>query len=152
MISELIDTMAYFENGILIAIVIDAVLLLTITATNSRKSFNVLSYIIALLLLIPLTYQMSRMAGAFSISSSASTLERIVDEISPTLSNYVSSITDSEIGWFVFRRVMWSAMFMALAGFGIYATMDTKRDPRGHATPSGVRTGRRYNSTTSRRR
>ena len=135
MISELIDTMAYFENGILIAIVIDAVLLLTITATNSRKSFNVLSYIIALLLLIPLTYQMSRMAGAFSISSSASTLERIVDEISPTLSNYVSSITDREIGWFVFRRVMWSAMFMALAGFGIYATMDTKRDPRGHATP-----------------
>lgn len=152
MISELIDTMANMENGILIAIIIDAVLLLTITATNSRKRMNVLSYIIALLLLIPLAYQMSRMAGAISISSSASSIERIVDEISPSLSKHFSSITDREIGWFIFRRVMWSVMFIALAGFGIYATMDTKRELRDHATPSRVRAGRKYNSTTSRRR
>lgn len=150
-IGEFIDTMANIEYGILIAIVIAAILLFSIASVNSKNKLNVLSYIIAAALLVPLTFQMSRLIGACQISDTASAINGIVGVVSPTLSKYVSSATSHDIGWFIFRRILWSVVFIGIAGFGIYITMDKKRS-RSHGVPSGIQTGRRYNSNTSRRR
>lgn len=149
-IGELIDTMANIEYGFLIAIVIDALLLLGIASINTKSKLNVLSYIIAGVLLVPLTYQMSRLIGACNISNTASAINDFVGMVSPTLSKYVSSATKSDIGWFIFRRVVWSILFIGIAGFCIYATMDKKRT-RNHGTPNNIQTGRKYCSNTSRR-
>lgn len=127
MIGGLIDTMANIEYGLLIAIVIDALLLVVIASMNSRKQLGVLSYIIAAVLLVPLTFQMSRLIGACNISSAASTLNDIVGAFSPTLGKYVNSVTSRDIGWFIFRRVLWSLLFVGLGGFGIYVTMVPRR-------------------------
>lgn len=150
-IGEFIDTMANIEYGILIAILIDAILLFGLASINSKNKLNILSYIIAVALLIPLTFQMSRLIGACYISDTASAINDIVGAVSPTLSKYVSSATSHDIGWFIFRRILWSVVFIGVAGFGIYMTMD-KKHSRGHGIPSGIQTGRRYNSNTSRRR
>lgn len=150
-IGEFIDTMANIEYGILIALFLDAILLFMIASINSKKKLSVLSYIIAAALLIPLTFQMSRLIGACQISDDPSVINAIVGTVSPTLSKYVSSATSSDIGWFVFRRILWSIIFMGVAGFCIYVTMDKKR-LREHDIPSGIQTGRRYNSNISRRR
>lgn len=127
MVGELVDTMANIEYGLLIAIVIDALLLVVIASMNSRKQIGVLSYIVAAVLLVPLTFQMSRLIGACNISSTASTLNDIVGAISPTLGKYVSSVTSREIGWFIFRRVLWSILFVSFGGFGIYVMMIPRR-------------------------
>lgn len=140
----LIDTTANMEYGLLIAIVLDALLLFAIASSNSRKQLSVMSFIIAVVLLVPLSFQMSRLIGAHSISGTASTISVMVDTVSPTLGKYVESYSSHEIGWFIFRRVMWSVFFMAIAGFCIYVTMDVKR--------GRSQTGRRYNSTVSSRR
>ena len=150
-IGEFIDTMANIEYGILIAIVLDAILLFVIASVNTRNKLNVLSYIIAMALLVPLTFQMSRLIGACQISDTASAINEIVGAVSPTLSKYVSSATSHDIGWFVFRRILWSVVFIGIAGFCIYMTMD-KKHSRNHGVPSGIQTGRRYSSNTSRRR
>lgn len=150
MISEIIKPAAYAEYGILAAIVLAAVLLVVLAAANSRKQLNVLSYLIALVLLVPLTYQMNRLIAACDLSSATSTVNNFVNAISPTLRKYVSSVTTREIGWYIFRRVLWSVLFMTISGFCIYMTMDNKS--RKHGAPAGFQTGRRYTSTTSRRR
>lgn len=136
-ISNLIDTMANIEYGILIAIVIVVALLFGIASVNSRNKLNVLSYIIALILLVPLAFQMSRLVGACHVSDA--------------VSEFVTSASGPSLGWFIFRRIMWSVLFIAIAGFCICTTMDRKRS-RGRSTPSGIQTGRRYSSSTSRRR
>lgn len=150
MIGEIINPMAYIEYGILAAIVLAGILLFALAALNNRKQLNAVSYIIALVLLAPLTFQMSRLIGACDISSAASTVNGFVSMVSPTLSKYISSVTTEQIGWYIFRRVLWSVLFMAIGGFCIYMTMDNKS--RKHGTPAGFQTGRRYTSATSRRR
>lgn len=151
LLGNAIDTMENIEYGILIAVVIDAILLVSIAASDSKKKLNALSYIIAIVLLVPLAYQMSRLIGACHVSETASAINGLVGAVSPTLSKYVSSATSESVGWFIFRRVMWSVLFSGVAGFCIYVTMDKKRT-RSHGAPTGVQTGRRYTSTTSRRR
>lgn len=150
-IGEFIDTMANIEYGILIAIVIVAILLFVIASINSKNKLNILSYIIAAALLMPLTFQMSRLIGVCHISDTASAINDIVGAVSPTLSKYVSSATCHDIGWFIFRRILWSVVFIGIAGFCIYMTMDKNRS-KSHGIPNGIQTGRRYNSNTSRRR
>jgi len=151
LIGELIDTMANIEYGILIAIVLATILLVVIAYINSKNKLNVLSYIIAAILIIPLTFQMSRLIGACHISDTASAINDIVGVVSPTLSKYVSSVTSHDITWFIIRRILWSILFIGVAGFCIFITMDKKRS-RGHGIPNGIQTNRRYNSNTSRRR
>ena len=133
MIGELINPMAYIEYGVLLAIVLAGVLLFALAALNSRKQLNAVSYIIAMVLLIPLTYQMTRLIAACDISSTASAVRNLVGAISPTLKSYVSSVTTDKIGWYIFRRVFWSVLFMAIGGIGIWITMSPKRK-KYHAT------------------
>lgn len=130
-IGSLIDTMANIEYGILIAIVVVAVLLSVIASLNSKKKLTVLSYIIAAALLIPLAYQMSRLIGACQVSDTAAAINDIVEVVSPTLSEYVSSVANQHLGWFIFRRVIWSTLFIALATFGIVMTMDSSMKNQG---------------------
>lgn len=139
----LIDTMAYIEYGLLIAIVIDVALLFGIASANSKNKFSVLSYIIALALLVPLTFQMSRLIGACQVSDATTAINDIVGTVSPTLRKYVASVTDQNIGWFIFRRVLWSVLFVAAGGFGIYVTMTS--------TARRTRTSLRQEHTVSRR-
>ena len=150
MFGEIIDTMANIEYGLLIAICIEVLMLFVVASIKTNSKLNVLSYIIAGILLVPLTYQMSRLVGAFNISNTASTINEIVGVVSPTLSKYVSSVAENNIGWFIFRRIMWSILLIGIAGFCIYVTMDKKRI-RNHDLSNIPRTGRRYYSSTSRR-
>ena len=150
MFGEIIDTMANIEYGLLIAICIEVLMLFVLASIKTNSKLNVLSYIIAGILLVPLTYQMSRLVGAFNISNTASTINEIVGVVSPTLSKYVSSVAENNIGWFIFRRIMWSILLIGIAGFCIYVTMDKKRT-RNHNLSNIPRTGRRYYSRTSRR-
>lgn len=150
---EFIDTMANIEYGLLIAIVLDALLLVVIASVNNRKQLSVLSYIIAVALLVPLTFQMSRLIGACDISSASSTINNLVGIVSPTLSKYVASATRDEIGWFIFRRVMWSVLFMLAAGIGICVTMEPKAGVRSRVSSRYERgTGRREGEYRPRRR
>lgn len=150
MFGEFVDTMANIEYGLLIAICIEVLMLFVVASIKTNSKLNVLSYIIAGILLVPLTYQMSRLVGAFNISNTASTINEIVGVVSPTLSKYVSSVAENNIGWFIFRRIMWSILLIGIAGFCIYVTMDKKRI-RNHDLSNIPRTGRRYYSSTSRR-
>lgn len=152
MIGTLIDTTAYIEYGILIALVLDATLLFLLATLNTGKTLNILSYIIAVALLGLLTFQMSRLIAACHVSRTVSAINNIVDAISPTIGQYVasaSSLTTRDIGWFIFRRILWSVVFLGIGGAGIWVTMDKKH--RGHRPPAGIQTGRRYTSHTSRR-
>ena len=133
MIGKIINPMAYIEYGILAAIVLAGILLFALAALNNRKQLNAVSYIITLVLLAPLTFQMSRLIGACDISSAASTVNGFVSMVSPTLSKYISSVTTDQIGWYIFRRVLWSVLFMAIGGVGIWVTMSPKRK-KYHAT------------------
>lgn len=133
MIGEIIRPMDYLEYGILAAIVLAGVLLFALAALNSRKQLNPVSYIIALVLLIPLTYQMSRLIAACDISSAASTINDFIGSISPTLKKYTSSMTTDEIEWYISRRAFWSVLFMAIGGLGIWITMSPRRK-KYHAT------------------
>lgn len=133
-IGEIIDTMANIEYGFLIALVLDAILVFGIASLNSSKKMSVLSYIIAAVLLIPLSFQMSRLVGACQISDTTSAISDIVGLVSPTLSKYVSSVAGSDISWFIFRRIVWTILFMSVAGFGIYATMEKGGNGRGRAS------------------
>ena len=133
MVYKLINPMDYIEYGILLAIVLAGVLLFALAALNSRKQLNAVSYIIALVLVIPLTFQMSRLVAACDISSTTSAINEVVNAVSPTLKKYVSSVTTDKIGWYIFRRVFWSVLFMAIGGVGIWITMSPKRK-KYHAT------------------
>ena len=133
MIGDLIDTMANIEYGILIAVGLDALILFLLAASCAKKKLTALSYIIALVLLVPLSFQMSRMLSAFEVSRAASTINNIVGVVSPQLSKYVTSATSHDIGWFIFRRVLWSVVFMAVGTILIWITMSPKRK-KYHAT------------------
>lgn len=149
-IGELINT-TNAEYGFLIAIVMDALLLIIIASSNRMKKLNLLSYIIAALLLIPLTFQMSHLIGAMKMSNTESFIDNVVNSVSPSLKEYVSSENGLLTGWFFFRRILWSVLFIGTAGFCIYATMD-KRRRRNHSTPGGIQTGRKYTSNKYRKR
>ncbi len=123
----LIDTLANLEYGLLIAIVIDVTLLFGIASANSKSKFSVLSYIIALVLLVPLTFQMSRLIGACQVSDATTAINDIVGTVSPTLEKYIASATDQDMGWFIFRRVLWSVLFVAAGGSAIFFTMTKKK-------------------------
>lgn len=150
MIGDLIDTVANIEYGILIAVVLTVIVMVVITSMNDKRDFNPLSYIIALVLCAILTFQMSRLIGACQISNAASQVNSIIGMVSPSLSKYISSSTSSEVGWFIARRVLWSVLFIGVAVFGIWTTMNkrTKHSSR----PSGAISGRRYTRPTNRRR
>lgn len=151
MIRDFVDVMANIEYGLLIAILVDASLLLVIAAVNPKKKFNVLSYIIAAILLVPLTFQMSNLIGACWISDTVDSVTELVGAFSPTLGDYVSSVTSNDVGWFVFRRILWSVLFMAIATFVICVTMEKKRT-RERGVLYNSQTSRRYVSNTSKRR
>lgn len=148
---NMIDTMAYIEYGILIAGAIVALLLFALASLNSGKKLNVLSYIIAAVLLALLTFQMSRLVGACDASSASKMVSDVVGLVSPELSEYVSSYTSEELGWFIFRRVLWSVVFTAIAGTCIALTMEKQRS-RHRGMTHGAGTGRRYTAPSGRRR
>lgn len=125
-IGDFINTMENIEYGILMAIILVAILLFSVTALNSKKALSICSYIIAVALVIPLAFQSSRLIAAFQISDTASTINGIVSAVSPTLGKYLSSATNSNIGWFIFRRILWMLVFLIFATVGIAATMVPK--------------------------
>ncbi len=149
---ELIKTSASIEYGILIAFAVAIVLLLTMSVLNSRKQLNALSYMIAALLMVPLTFQMSWLVGAYNVSHAASEITDLIGMFSPELQEYASSLTQQDVGWFVFRRIVWSVLFTAIAGVLIYITMDRKRQSRRADKPRNVTSGRRYTAAPRRRR
>lgn len=154
MIGKLINTTANIEYGLLIAIVLVALLLLGLCAINDRKQLNVLSFIIGAVLVALLTFQMSRMLGACTISSAISDATDLVGMFSPTVARYVARLDSGTVGWFIFRRVLWSVIWLAVGGTAIYITMDNKRRRSGFMPP-GARTGshgRQYTSSPRRRR
>lgn len=136
--------MAYIEYGVLIAIVITALLLILVASANSNKKLNPLSYIIAIVLATLLTFQMSRLVCACCLDDAVSDVKNIVGMFSQTAANIIG-YTTKDVGWFVFRRVMWSVLFCAIAGVGIYFTMETvARNPRRRGRSSRRRSDRSY--------
>lgn len=136
--------MAYIEYGVLIAIVITALLLILVASANSNKKLNPLSYIIAIVLATLLTFQMSRLVCACCLDDAVSDVKNIVGMFSQTAANIIG-YTTKDVGWFVFRRVMWSVLFCAIAGVGIYFTMETvARIPRRRGRSSRRRSDRSY--------
>ena len=147
MIGELIDTLANLEFGILIAIIITVIVMIVIKGMNDRKQFSPLSYIIAIILCILLTYQMSRLLGACEISNIADSINSIIGMVSPSLSKYISSSTNSDIGWFIVRRIFWSILFIGVAGFSICTTMENiARNPRRRGRSPRRRTNHIYDN------
>ena len=141
---DYINTMAYIEYGVLIAIVITALLLILVASANSNKKLNPLSYIIAIVLATLLTFQMSRLVCACCLDDAVSDVKNIVGMFSHTAANIIG-YTTKDVGWFVFRRVMWSVLFCAIAGVGIYFTMETvARNPRRRGRSSRRRSDRSY--------
>ena len=123
----LIDTTAYIEYGILIAVVLSAAELVCIASMNGGKKLNPLAYIVALALCALLTFQMSRLVGACFVNSAVDDVRSVVGMFSQTAADMIghaAKYTAGEIAWFVFRRCLWSLLFMAVAGFVIYVTME----------------------------
>ena len=136
--------MSYIEYGVLIAIVITALLLILVASANSNKKLNPLSYIIAIVLAALLTFQMSRLVCACCLDDAVSDVKSIVGMFSQKAANIIG-YTTKDVGWFVFRRVMWSVLFCAIAGVGIYFTMETvARNPRRRGRSSRRRSDRSY--------
>ena len=146
---SLIYTMAYIEYGVLIAFVISALLLVLIAFMNSNKKLNALSYIFALVLVVLLTFQMSRLVGACCINDAVKDVRNVVGMFSKTAANLISYST-KDVRWFIFRRVMWSVIFCAIAGVGINFTME-KGKTKSRKVPRGAKISRRYTSVSGRR-
>lgn len=122
----LINTTEYIEYGILIAVVLSAAELVCIASMNGSKKLNPLAYIVALALCAVLTFQMSRLIGACYVNSAVSDVQSVVGMFSQSAANMLGHVTrysTKEIGWFIFRRCLWSVLFMGVAGFVIYITM-----------------------------
>lgn len=122
----LINTTEYIEYGILIAVVLTALELFAIAALNGSKKLNPLAYIIAVALCALLTFQMSRLVGACYVNSAVSDVQSVVSMFSKTAADMVGTVTQvstKQIGWFIFRRCLWSILFMGVAGFLMYITM-----------------------------
>ena len=137
--------------GLLIAIVIVAILLCVLGTMKDRKQLGIISYLIAVLLVGLLTFQMSRLIGVCSLLNKTSELSNLVDTFSPVYGRYVLSATSHDIGWFIFRRIMWSVLFLGIGGFCIYTTMDPN-SKRKYSRTTGERTVSRKERISSRRR
>ncbi|MDE6647911.1 MAG: hypothetical protein K2K03_08840 [Prevotella sp.] len=122
MIDEIITPMAYIEYGILAAVILASVLLLLFTVLDSRKQLNAVSYVIALLLVFPLTFQTSRLIAVYYLSNTISTINLV-----GVLNKDMFLAINHEVGWYIVRRVLWSVLFMAIGGIGIWVTMTPKR-------------------------
>ena len=121
-----INTTDYLEYGILIAIALSAAELVCIAAMNGSKKLNPLSYIIAVALCAVLSFQMSRLISACCVSCAVNDAQTVVSLVSPTAANIVCEVTKAStkgIGWFIFRRCLWSVLFMGVAGFVMNITM-----------------------------
>ena len=114
--------MAYIEYGILAAVILASVLLLLFTVLDSRKQLNAVSYVIALLLVFPLTFQTSRLIAVYYLSNTISTINLV-----GVLNKDVFLAINHEVGWYIVRRVLWSVLFIAIGGIGIWVTMTPKR-------------------------
>ena len=150
----LINTTAYIEYGILIAVVLSAAELVCIASLNGDKKLNPLAYIVALALCALLTFQMSRLVGACYVNSAVDDVRSVVGIFSQTAADmlgHVTKFSTREIAWFIFRRCLWSLLFMAVAGFVIYVTME-KPVRRSGERPRGAQVGRRTSSSYGRRR
>ena len=143
----LINTTEYIEYGILIAVVLSAGELVCIASMNGSKKLNPLSYIVALALCALLTFQMSRLIGACYVNSAVNDVQSVVGMFSQTAANMLGHVTrysTKEIGWFIFRRCLWSVLFMGVAGFVMYITMEKPLKRRSSRD-------RRYVSSSRRR-
>lgn len=149
MITELIDTFDNLTYGIPIALVITLLMMLVVKATNDKKRFNALSYLIALVVCVLLTYQMSRLVGACRLSDRTEQITGLVEMVSPSLSQYIPAFTGHDLGWFIFRRVVWSLVYLVIGAISIIVTMD--RQYRRSNRPDGFRTDRRYPRANTRR-
>ncbi len=150
----LINTTEYIEYGILIAVVLSALELVAVASMNGSKKLNPLAYVIAVALCALLTFQMSRLVGACYVNSAVNDVQSVVGMFSKTAANMIGTVTKvstKQIGWFIFRRCLWSVLFMGVAGFLMYITME-KPTKRSRDIPRGAQTGRRYTSSSSRRR
>ncbi len=150
----LINTTEYIEYGILIAIVLSAAELVCIASMNTGKKLNPLAYIVALALCAILTFQMSRLIGACYVNSAVNDVQSIVGVFSQSAANmlgHVVKYSTKEIGWFIFRRCLWSVLFMAVAGVLMYITME-KPVKRSRNIPRRAHVGRRTSSPHRRRR
>lgn len=131
MIEEIIDTMANIEYGILLAVIIVAILMFMLNAMNGNKSFSALSYIIGIVIVCLLSFQLSRLIGAMDIANAERSIARYVNMVSPTLENSILSAEKKEISWFIFRRIIWSVLFLGIGSYAIYATMElSAKNPR----------------------
>jgi Na+/melibiose symporter-like transporter len=154
MLDTLINTTEYIEYGILIAIVLSVAELVFIALTNGNKKLNPLAYVVAVALCALLSFQMSRLVGAFYVNSVMDDVQNVVGMFSPTAADVidaVAQVSTKDIGWFIFRRCMWSVLFMAVAGVVMYVTME-KPVRKSRETPRAAQIGRRYTSSTNRRR
>ena len=154
MLGDLINTTDYIEYGILIAIVLSAAELVCIATMNASKKLNPLAYVVALALCALLTFQMSRLIGACNVNNPVNEVQSFVGIFSQSAADWlgsVASISPEDIGWFIFRRCMWSILFMLVAGAVMYITME-KPVKRYKDAPYGAQIGRRYTSSSSRRR
>lgn len=150
----LINTTEYIEYGILIAIVLSAAELVCIASMNTGKKLNPLAYIVALALCAILTFQMSRLIGACYVNSAVNDVQSIVGVFSQSAANmlgHVVKYSTKEIGWFIFRRCLWSVLFMAVAGVLMYITME-KPVKRSRDIHRRAHVGRRTSSPHRRRR
>ncbi len=150
----LINTTEYIEYGILIAIVLSAAELVCIASMNTGKKLNPFAYIVALALCAILTFQMSRLIGACYVNSAVNDVQSIVGVFSQSAANILGhavKYSTKEIGWFIFRRCLWSVLFMAVAGVLMYITME-KPVKRSRDIPRGAQVGRRTSSPHRRRR
>ena len=126
MLDTLINTTEYIEYGILIAIVLSVAELVFIALANSNKKLNPLAYVVAVALCALLSFQMSRLVGVFYVNSAMDDVQNVVGMFSPTAADVIDTVTQvsaKDIGWFIFRRCMWSVLFMAVAGVVMYITM-----------------------------
>lgn len=145
MIGDFINTIDNLGYGALIAFVLDASLIVCIGLACGKKHFTIWSYFVAGLLLVPLTFQMSRLVGACNISLASSVINDIITSTAPVLNKYVCSATREDIGWFIIRRILWTTLFIAAAACLIAATM------RPFASNGRRHSSARYERTSSRR-
>lgn len=127
MIGKLIDIMANIGYGILIAIVLDIILLVSIAALNDKCGLNFVSFIIAAIIAVPISLFMSQIIGVCTLSNTTNAVKNIVGSISPTLGQYVPSVSGYDIRRFIFFRIFWILMNLIIGGIGIWTTMSKKR-------------------------
>lgn len=151
MIEELINSVSNWEYGILTAVIITALFMYAIKEFYEKtKKFNALSVIIAIVLCVLLSFQMNHLISAIQVSHATSVANDILGAVSPTLRKYVPS-SYHNVGWYIFRRILWSVIFLTIAGVTIVSTMDKQRRRDGRR-PEGIHSGMRYQTTSQSRR